>query len=193
MRSSSSSDVASRGMANDSPIPSASAVSRRGISRRNQVSAKPSAATAGSQEENRLQSNHDRVDVRRAVPQGTTSQRHGIDGGHDIGAGRSNIVQIASQPVGENRTEQRHADRAAHRTKQHGAGSGDAKVLVVDAVLNRDNQHLHHHAHAESKHCASNDVCQTLPCTDSRDSQNKAKRHDGGAGDSGTACNGPSG
>ena len=57
--------------------------------------------------------------------------------------------ELRVQAIGKNRAEQRHPERAAERAKQHGAGGRHAEMLVIDAVLHGDDEHLHDHAHAE--------------------------------------------
>ena len=54
--------------------------------------------------------------------------------------------------MGEDGAEHRHPERAADGPEQRGAGGRDAEMLVVDAVLHRQDQHLHDHAHAEPQH-----------------------------------------
>ncbi|MNI59412.1 hypothetical protein D3C73_1145730 [compost metagenome] len=49
------------------------------------------------------------------------------------------------QHIGENCAKHRHADRAANRAEQRGAGGRYPHMLWFYAVLRRQDHHLHHH------------------------------------------------
>ena len=67
----------------------------------------------------------------------------GAGGGGRTHAGREGGGEVDAEAVGENRAEDRDADRAAHLTEQRRAGGGHAEQLVRDGVLGRQDEHLH--------------------------------------------------
>ena len=69
--------------------------------------------------------------------------------GAPASAGR--CAAAGAEAGGEDRSEDRDADRAADRAEERGAGGGDAEVAVVDGVLHREDEDLHHHAEAEAE------------------------------------------
>src|SRR5258706_15892633 len=108
MRSSSSSEVASRGIAKLSPIPSAGAPSRSGYSRSIQVSAKPTAEIAAA-----IRNTGCSASI-TAVMYSSNKEIHAGPG------------ELRVQAIGEDRAKQRHPDRAAERAEKHGAGGRHA-------------------------------------------------------------------
>jgi len=68
-----------------------------------------------------------------------------------VRAWRQPLRQLGVQPVGEDRAEKRNPDRAADRPEHRRAGRGDPKEPVVDRVLHREHEDLHHHPEPESK------------------------------------------
>ena len=76
---------------------------------------------------------------------------------HAVGAvgqrgGWKRTSEICAQSRCEHRPKNRRAERAANQSKQRRTRSGNPEIGVVDGVLHRDHQHLHHHAEADTKY-----------------------------------------
>ena len=110
----------------------------------------------GGHDEHRRQRLGERVDVGRVNRRRQPAQRRrvGVGDARRHAAARRRRQggrELGRQPVGEDRAEHRGADRPADRAKQGGARRGHAEVGVVDGVLDREHQHLHHRARSPGR------------------------------------------
>ena len=66
-----------------------------------------------------------------------------------VHAGRDAPCELVREPVAEDRAEDGDADRAADLADERRAGGGHAEQPLVDRVLGREHEHLHHQSEAE--------------------------------------------
>ena len=60
--------------------------------------------------------------------------------------------ELGGETGGEDRTERGGAERAAHGAKEARARGRDPEIGVVDCVLHREHEHLHHQSEPEAQH-----------------------------------------